>query len=147
MDPGAYPEPLLRTTFVNAPMVSGYTTSRLRVADFAFVGTATNFADNACHAIFENTSTGTLFYVQVNETTDDSPSGVRTQLIAPVVVIPGGRRTVDFYPNQAFIEFKCTSGQGYLRLQIASRLKWEEMAFDKLDTLYAQQLVNMGPLQ
>lgn len=156
MDPGAYPEPLIRTTFVEAPMVSGYVGSRLRIADFAFgtnltTLTPTTNDDNKVHLTVENvafpapptlTFTGTTIFFQVNQTSDDGPSGTRSSISAQYAVVPGGRRTIDIYVNKPFIEIKCVGGGGNMRAQLASRLKWEEMAYDKVDPFFAPQLWN-----
>jgi hypothetical protein len=137
-------------------MVSGYVGSRLRIADYAFgtnVGTLapqTN-DDNKVHLTIENvaypttnglTFTGTNIYFIVNETLDDGPSGTRTSLTSEYGIVPGGRRTIDFWVNQPVIEIKCTGGKGNIRAQLDSRLKWEEMAYDKSDTFFAPQLWN-----
>ncbi len=156
MDPGAYPEPLLRTTWVQAPMVSGYVGSRLRNADFAFGTNVTTVApttnnDNKVMMTIENsayppttgqTFKGTNIYFQVQQTLDDGPSGVRTGISNEYGIVPGGRQTIEFWVNQPFIEIKCTGGGGNIRAQIDSRLKWEEMAYDKSDTFFAPQLYN-----
>ena len=137
-------------------MVSGYVGSRLRIADFAFgtnVGTIapqTN-DDNKVHLTIENTAfppttgltfTGTTIFFQVNQTLDDGPSGTRSSLTSQYSVVPGGRRTIDFWVNQPFIEIMCIAGGGNIRAQIDSRLKWEEMAYAKNDTFFAPQLYN-----
>lgn len=156
MDPGAYPEPLIRTTFVNAPMVSGYTGSRLRIADYAFGTNVTQLApttneDNKVRLMIENvafpapptlTFTGTTIFFKVNQTSDDGPSGTRTPITAEFSIVPGGRRTVDFFVNKPFIEIACTGGGGNIRAQVESRLKWEEMAYSKTDPFFAPQLWN-----
>jgi hypothetical protein len=147
MDPGAYPEPLLRTTLVHATMVSGYVGSRLRISDYAFGTnfTNTNLPDKEVHMLVQNVSvstTGTTVYFQVNQTLDDGPSGVRSSITSQYGVVPGGMKVVDFYVNAPFIEIACVSGGGNIRAQLTSRLKWEEMAFDKTDPYGAPQLWN-----
>jgi hypothetical protein len=156
MDPGAYPEPLVRTTFVNAPMVSGYVGSRLRIADYAFGTNITTLApttnnDNKVHLMIENVAnppppglpfTGTNIYFQIQQCSDNGPSGTRTPLTAEYGIVPGGRQTIDFWVNQPFIEVRCTGGGGNIRAQFDSRLKWEEMAYDKSDPSFAPQLWN-----
>lgn len=157
MDPGAYPEPLIRTTFVQVPMVSGYVGSRLRIADYAFgtnKGTLTPQTndDNKVHLTIENGVTvysnttlpfkGTNIYFRVQQTSDDGPSGTRSQLTPEYGIVPGGRKTIDFWVNKPIIEIKCTGGGGNIRAQLDSRLKWEEMAYSKTDTFFAPQLWN-----
>ena len=156
MDPGASPEPLVRTTFVHAPMVSGYVGSRLRIADFAFgtnvaTLTPTTNDDNKVHLLIENqayppapnlTFTGTTIFFKVNQLSDDGSTGTRTPITAEYAIVPGGRRTIDFWVNQPMIEIACTGGKGNIRAQLDSRLKWEEMAYSKTDPFFAPQLWN-----
>ena len=157
MDPGAYVEPLVRTTWVQVPMVSGYVGSRLRIADYAFGTNVTVVApttndSNRCRIVVENvaqapintnlTFRGTNIYFKINQLLDDGPSGTRTPITAEYGLVPGGRKTVDFYVNQPMIEIKCTGGGGNIRAQLDSILKWEEMAYDKTDKFFAPQLYN-----
>lgn len=163
MDPGAYPEPLVRTTWVQVPMVSGYVGSRLRISDYAYGTTFTstygtssnaNIGDNSVHMMVENgatevTADGTTCYFQMQTTFDDGPSGVRTPVTAQYGVVQGGRVTVDFYINAPFLEMKCVGGAGAVRAQLNSRLKWEQMAMDRTDTfgapvLWQQKFVTAG---
>lgn len=156
MDPGAYVEPLVRTTWVMVPMVSGYVGSRLRIADYAFgtnvttVAPTTNNA-NKVRLTIQNTAqisstnlpfTGTNIYFKVNQLLDNGPSGTRTPITAEYGIVPGGRQIIDFWVNQPMIEIKCTGGTGNIRAQIDSELKWEEMAYNKTDTFFAPQLWN-----
>lgn len=136
MEPGAYVEPLIRTTWVMCPMVSGYVGSRLRVADYSF---GTNYAgidleDSKVHLTIENVSNGTTVYFQVQQTPDDGPSGTRSSITPQYAIAPLGKRVVDFYINAPFIEIKCVGGGGNIRAQVDSRLKWEQMAMDRRDT-------------
>lgn len=137
-------------------MVSGYVGSRLRIADYAFGTNVTTLTpqtndDNKVHLMIQNvafppgnnlTFTGTNIFFKVNQCSDDGPSGVRTPITAEFGLVAGGRRTIDFWVNQPFIEIKCTGGGGNVRVQINSRLKWEEMAYDKVDPFFAPQLWN-----
>jgi hypothetical protein len=157
MDPGAYPNPLVRQTWVQVPMVSGYVGSRLRVADFAF-GTSfsgsqgTNIPDNTVRLMVENTANpnapsvgvqqGTNVYYLVQQTQDDGPSGTRTPLTGQRVAVPLGRDICQFSINAPFVEIKCVGGAGNIRAQLSSLIKFEEMAYDKTDTFFAPQLYN-----
>jgi hypothetical protein len=138
-------------------MVSGYVGSRLRIADYAFgtnvaVIAPTTNTDNEVKMTVENVASvpsnttlpfkGTNIYFLVNQTLDNGPSGTRTALTPQYGLVPGGRTTFTFFVNQPFIEINCVGGQGNIRAQIDSRLKWEEMAYDKVDTFFAPQLWN-----
>ena len=146
MEPGAYVEPLMRTTWVQVPMVSGYVGSRLRVADYSFgTTTGTNgstYEDNKVRLMIHNSSSGTNIYFRVNQTTDSSSSGTRTAITPDYLLNPYGYRTVDFTVTQPIIEIKCTGGQGMIRAQVESRLKWEQMSMGRTDTFGAPQLWN-----
>lgn len=137
-------------------MVSGYVGSRLRIADYAFGTNVTTVApttnnDNRVILMIENTAfppttnlpfKGTNIFFKVNQALDDGPSGTRTPLTPEYGIVPGGRQTVEFWVNQPFIEIKCTGGGGNIRAQLSSRIKWEEMAYDKVDPFFAPQLWN-----
>lgn len=158
MDPGAYVDPLIRTTWVHVPMVSGYVGSRLRIADYSF-GTSvsgangTNVPDNTVRLQVENSGRGstvspsgvvigggTNIYYRIQQTLDDGPSGTRQSISGERGVVPGGRDVVQVSVNAPFLEIKCTGGGGNIRAQVFSRLKWEEMAMDRTDTFGAPQL-------
>jgi hypothetical protein len=109
-------------------MVSGFVGSRLRIADYAFgtnPGTLTPQTnnENKIHLVIEHPA--------------------YPPITPEFSIVPGGRQTVDFWINQPFMEIKCTGGRaGSVRVQINSRLKWEEMAYDKVDPFFAPQLWN-----
>ena len=132
MSAGEYPQPLLRNQFIQAPMVSGYTTVRLSTTP-ALVNTSG--LDNTILVLLENVG-NTSFAVKINQTVDPSVSGLRTTVVNPVSLVPGGRSTVTFYPSAQFLEFATTSGGGKLRAQLTSRQAWSEMAFSKTDPFY-----------
>ena len=147
MDPGAYPEPLARTTWVQVPMVSGYVGSRLRVADYAYGTTtgapATFPPDNRVRLLIQNTvsgSSGTNVYFQVFQTFGTQLQYPRASITAEYGIVPHGRQIVDFTFEAPILEIKCTGGGGNIRAQISSHIKWEEMAFDKYDAFYPQSL-------
>ena len=138
---GEYPQPLLRTTYVQAPMVSGYATVRLCSGINQFINT--QGLDNTTLVLIENTGHSTYdtnFTLQIKSTADPSSSGARTNVGGAYQVVPGGRKTVTFTPSQEFLEFYCTAGGGNVRAQISSRISWEEMAFSKTDPFYPPQL-------
>ncbi len=141
MNPGEYIQPLTRKTIVNVPMVSGYTTSRLRITDSPFTAAGTDTINEfSVQGLFENVGTGN-FTVSVMQSPDDGINqATRTTLVSGFQIVPGGHKFVDFNPTQVFIEMKCTAGNGVLRTQLDSRLRFEQMAFDKLDTAYPANL-------
>lgn len=145
--PGEYPQPLSRTTWVQVPMVSGYTTSRLSVTSGRNESLVSGMPDNTVHAVFENTSTTTSFTLQMRQADDRSASGTRTNVGSALTIVPGGRTTATLTPWQQYLEAQCTDGSGNLRAQLTSQVKWEQLAFDKSDPFYPPQLWNVGPNQ
>lgn len=95
--------------------------------------------DNQIQGVFENTGTSN-FTLQMRQTDDRSVSGTRTDIGAALNIVPGGRRTVTFSPWQSYLETYCTAGGGQVKAQLSSKIKWEQMAFDKLDTFYPPQI-------
>lgn len=145
--PGEYPSPLGRVTNVEVPMVSGYVTSRVRVADWTFslwTNGTDGLADNLVQGIFENTSfgaSGTNFTLAIYEAPDDGPAwGTRSCLVSGFQIVPGGHVTKNFAPGQPYLEFYGVNGSGNLRVQMLSKLKYEELGFDKSDPFYPPQL-------
>ena len=147
---GIYPQPLIRTTFLQCPLVPGYTTARLS-SILQFGGTTVLPAqpDNSVVALLENTGDAQAT-VQFRQTNDDSPlgTGVRSNVGAATVLVPGGRASVTFTPTQPFLEVTCTAGSvAQLRAQLQSQLMWNECAFAKADPLYPKilwQPANLG---
>jgi hypothetical protein len=127
-------------------MVSGYVGSRLRVADFSY-GTNSEgrtYDANKVQLTIQHVSasSGTNIYFQVNQSQDDSPTGTRSALTPNYLLNVMGNRVVDFTVSQPIIEIKCTGGQGNIRAQVVSRLKWEQMAMDRTDPFGAPQVWN-----
>ncbi len=141
MNPGEYTEPLVRKTFVSAPMVSGYTTSRLRIMDDPFVAAGTaSIGDFHVAGLYINTG-GTNVVVSVSQSPDDGTNyATRTTIVSGFTLVPGGRAYKGMYPTQKFIEVSCSSGNSTIQVQLDSRLKFEQMAFDKVDPGYPPQL-------
>jgi hypothetical protein len=122
---GEYPQPFTQVTNVHMPMVSGYTTGRLYGRVFKVSG----YDPQETQVLMTNHGT-TSITVQMRET-DDYVSGPHTNIGPAVALVPSGQKTVNILPIRNYLEFKSTAGDGQLRVQIASRVKWNEMAFDK----------------
>ena len=135
---------MTRTTWVQVPMVSGYTTSRLGVLSGRQEPLVSGMPDNTVHALFENASS-TSFTLQMRQTDDRSVSGTRINVGDALTIVPGGRTTATLTPWQTYLETQCTGGSGNLRAQLTSQIKWEQLAFDKTDSFYPPQLWNVGP--
>jgi hypothetical protein len=143
MNPGEYPQPLPRKTLVNVPVISGYTTSRLRANDdFPPVISGEN---TRISVVMENVG-NTYVEVQLRQTNDRSPSGVRIDVISGINLQPGGRKYVtSTSPFQRYLELYCVGPSqrvGQIRMQIESLREWNECGFDKVAdaTLYPPQL-------
>jgi hypothetical protein len=142
-NPGEYPQPLSRRTLVNAPVVSGYVTSRLRANDdFPPVISGEN---TRVSVVMENVG-NTYVEVLLRQTNDRSVSGVRIDVISGLQLQPGGRRFVtSTAPFQRYLELYCygpSGGTGRVRMQIDSLREWNECGFDKVAdaTFYPPQL-------
>jgi hypothetical protein len=140
MYPGEYIQPLVRKTFVQCPVVSGYVAARLQAEDWvqpAISGTS----PTAMHIIFENVG-GTAFSVLLRETDDRSILGTRYNLTLAQMVVPGGQATAQVSGGRLpFLEVYCTgTTTGNLRMQIDSQRQWRELAFDRTDSFYPTSL-------
>lgn len=141
MNPGEYPQPLIRRIVVNVPVVSGYATSRLR-ADDSYAPSISG-GETAMMVTFENLG-NTAVGVKLAQTNDRSISGTRIDVISGVTLVAGGRKTVSSDGAfQSYLELYCTSGgPSTIRMQIESQRQWAELGFDKQadSTFYPPQL-------
>jgi len=130
MKPGEYPQPLTRKTFVQAPVVSGYVASRLRMSDFN--APAISGGETQMMVTFQNVGP-TQFAVLIRETDDRSTSGTRYNLMSAVSIVPGGVVTSQLTGGKRqFLEVYCTgTTTGQLRMQIDSQMAWNELGFAK----------------
>jgi len=154
--PGEYTQPLVRTTNVLCPIVSGYATARLRRQDPLFGSGNVGVYEDAANAQVSLQNDGkTTFTVQLKKSvvTDppgvDStsvPTGTRINVGAAVALVPGGTKTLNIVANQDFLEVYGTNGNGTLRMQLTGKIRWDEMAFDKSDTLYPAVLRDVIPV-
>lgn len=152
---GQYTDPLFRPTFIEAPIVAGYATVRLR-AQLQFSGTGTNqsFEDNLVSAILENVgvTTMTLQLRQVGDYASGLPSDgslgtisqttpYRSNIDSAVTLVPAGRKVTHFIPRQQYIEiWGVSGGPSQLRCQLNTILQLDDMAFAKDDPTYPPQL-------
>ena len=88
--------------------------------------------DNNCQVIVENVG-DTQFTVQLTETSDRTISGTRDTLGSAYTLVPGGRRTYNVIPVKEYVEVKSTSGDGQLRMQLQSKLRWNQLGFSDDD--------------
>lgn len=146
MNPGEYPQPLVRKTLVNAPAISGYVAARLRADDS--IAPVISGSDTTVMVTFENVG-NTLVGVKLRQTNDRSISGTRIDVITGVSLVPGGRKIVtSTAPFQSYLELYCdANGPSQVRMQIESLRKWNELGFDKVAdaTFYAPQLWQANP--
>lgn len=142
MYPGEYPQPLVRKTFVQAPVVSGYVAARLQQQDW--VGPAISGTPATGLAITYENVGNTWFSVVCQATDDRSISGVRTVIPGTAAMLcPGGQAVASGYTKNKYLEVFCTgTTSGNLRMQIESQRQWVELGFDKVDdaTFYPTSL-------
>lgn len=146
MNPGEYPQPLVRKHFVNCPVISGYVTARLQAEDW-FPPTISGYGTvgTSMFVTFENVG-GTAFSVLLQETDDRSISGARTPIsgympeqgsVGPMPslsLVPGGAVQRTLSSLQPYMEVKCTAGgPSQLRMQLESQRQWRELGFDRVD--------------
>lgn len=142
--PGDYAQPLVRTTNVHCPIVGGYYTARLQVMGNPLNSTS-GFVDNTTAVVLENVGSNTVV-VQLTGC-NDYTSGPRENLGASKTVVPRGRATYSVTPRHTYLEVRGLSGTSALRVQLSSRLLWNELGFDKRDAFYPPSLwLNKTPL-
>lgn len=141
--PGEYTNPLPRITNVQETIVSGYATTRLRVAEREYVAVS-GHEDNDLQVVLENPGTSATVTVQFKQTDDITATGTRLDVGDPVSLVPGGRKTVNLAPWQEYLEIHGTT-DGQIRAMISGKRRWEKMAFAKTDTFYPPQLRNHAP--
>ncbi len=140
MYPGEYPQPLVRKTNVQCPVVSGYVTAHLLSQDyFAPALSGTGYNTNMLVTL-ENV--GDLqFNVLLRETDDRSISGTRYTVMNAVSLVPGGQSTQLVDGRRPYLEVYCTgTTTGQLRMQLDGQRKWDVLGFAKDDPFYPPQL-------
>lgn len=130
---GEYPQPLLRTTNVQCPVVSGYVTARLQVTGEPKISIS-GFVDNTTQVTVTNTGENTV--AMRLQGTDDYASGPREWVGAAQSLVPKGRTAYSVTPRHTYLEVVGQSGTSTVHLQLSSRLKWNELGFAKTDPFY-----------
>jgi len=144
--PGEYPQPLVRPTNVQCPVMGGYITARLQVqGDLVHSATSdgldeSGYVDNTTMVVVENTGRNTFSMRLVG--TNDYTSGPRENVGAVQTLVPSGRVNYSVVPRHTYLEVLGISGTSALRMQLSSRLRWDELGFDKRDAYYPPVLVN-----
>lgn len=77
--------------------------------------------------------------------TDDYISGPRTNIGNAVQVVAGGEKQKTWQQTQEYLELKSTAGTSQFRFVLESRLEWEQMAFDKAESIYPASLYKIDP--
>lgn len=137
--PGEYPGAIQRTTTVNCPVVGGYVTARLRVSGEP-LNSASGYVDNLTAVRLENVGNAAVS-VRL-QGVDDYSSGAREWVGAQQTLVPSGRVTYNVNPRHLHLEVKGMSGTSQLRMELSSRLRWNELGFDKADPFYPPFLFN-----
>ena len=144
--PGEYPAALVRTTSIRCPVVGGYITARLQ-AQGDLVHSATSdglnesgYNPNTTMVVVENTGQN-QFTLQLLGT-NDYTSGPRENIGAAVTLVPQGRASFSATPRHTYLEVFTPAGTSALQMQLSSRLRWDELGFDKTDAFYPPFLWN-----
>lgn len=135
--PGEYPEGLLRTTFVQCPVVSGYVTARLQVEGNPIIGLS-GFVPNTTLVQVANTGVNTVGLRL--QGTNDYTSGPWEWVGGAMSLVPKGQVTASITPRHAYLELVCQSGTSTASMQLSSRLRWTELGFDRTDPAYPSAL-------
>ena len=142
INPGEYPQPLIRETHVQCPIVGGYITARLQVQGNPVLSTTalftgSGYVDNTTMVTVENTglNTFTMQLLGVN-----SISGLRENVGAAKTLVPQGRTVFSVVPRHTFLEVKGITGTSALRMQLSSRLRWDRLGHSKTDPYYPPSL-------
>lgn len=142
MYPGEYSQPLVRKTFVQVPVISGYVAARLQAQDW-IQPTISGTPATSLAVTYENVG-NTYFSVLLRSADERSISGKRTTLTGTAqMVAPGGMVALGASTKQRYLEVFCTgTTSGNLRMQIESQRQWMELGFDKVDdaSLYPASL-------
>lgn len=142
LKPGQYTQPLVRPAFVQQPMVAGYTTIRLLAGlQVSGTGTCPSLPDNLVMAVVENRGDVSVS-VQFRQVGDYS-SGLafRSNLGNVISLVPKGRKTTTFTPQQQYVElWGVSGGPAEVRVQLDTMVPWTIIPFAKGDTTYPSVL-------
>ena len=144
MNPGEYPQPLDRVTVLQHPVLSGYTTMRMRADDERFVSQDGGADDRQFSVTAENTGITSFGFkiVQAEGIADDD---VRTEILASTVLVPGGKKQVVLSPHQKYLEIIGTQDTGELALRITGPVRYNKMSWADDDEQYPQQITQNHP--
>lgn len=134
---GEYPQPMTRQTVVQAPVVNGLVTARLRSN-----GTLPQDASDQLSSTqvrFENT--GAVAVTAKVRETDDYVNGPFTDLGTAQALVPGGQKTQTVFPRRKYLELAGTSGTGEVKMTVISQIRYDDLAFAKTDGQYPQGIV------
>lgn len=145
--PGEYPDSAVRTTNVRCPVVGGYITARLRVqGDLVHSATSDGLVEsgynpNTTMVVLENTGAQALLMQLLG--TNDYALGPRENVGVAKTLAPQGKASYSVVPRHAYLEVKGITGTSALRMQLSSRLRWDELGFAKTDPVYPPFLWNV----
>ena len=139
MDTPGYNSPQTRTTFVSVPIITvgGSITAKLR-ANGVVSGAAAIIGNRPEHATLVTmvSQSGSYAAIQFRQSAS-SVTGTGVGFGSQLAVVGGGTTTATIYPSLPYVEVVSisggTSGVGEVRLQLDSRIEWEQMAFAKTD--------------
>ena len=157
MYPGEYPQPLTRVTNVQCTVTSGgstgYAAARLNREDPLFFSGSGD--DTQALVTFQNTGSKNCT-IKLRQTDDDStpgnnsvgtPTGTRFDVTSAIALVPGGIKAVQVSPWMQFLEiWSFNDSASTLRTLIDSRIRWQEMAFDKSETVNDPRLFQVHPV-
>jgi hypothetical protein len=124
----------VRVVNIKTNLVPGYFTSRWSPRLPWDSDTPYALAD--CTAEVRNLSAEAVV-LQLQETDDESFSGVRTNLGAAIAVVAGGTARVSFRPQRTYFEVKGIAGNGPVGIEIQTKIDWDNVGFShRVDPTY-----------
>jgi hypothetical protein len=135
--PGEYGQPLTRTTLVQAPVVNGLVTVRLRANGTLPQDSNDNLS--ATQVRLENT--GAVSVSAKLRECDDYINGPFTNIGSTQALVPGGQVTQTIYPRRQYLELAGTTGTGEVKMTVISQIRYSELGFAKTDGQYPQGIV------
>jgi hypothetical protein len=133
---GSYSPELLRTTVARATVVPTYTTLRLR-AQSRLLNVSGLERQNVTVTFVNESAEDTTVRLRM---TSDIVSGPRENVGGDVLVRGGGERSVNVNLRREVLELYGVAGRAQLRMQFSSRIRFDQLGFDRKDSRYPQEL-------
>lgn len=98
----------------------------------------TGAAGSETQVTLENTGSASVS-VRLRECESYAAASPRYTL-STTTIAAGGTKSFNITPTMRYLEVFGTSGKGQVRIQLASRFRWDSLAFQRTDTTYPTEL-------